>query len=673
MGAMGHRLATDQRRAGGWRCRVNDLPLRWQILLPIALVLLLGVLSPFASLLALHASSRGFRHAGARHWRLTTDLTAIQSDHLRHRLLVTDFLTSAHPQARARIEQQLAAVEGRLRAATSRSLESSQVAAELGIGGDASPQPRSSPALTQRSAGRRADSFRLGRISQRYLRATARVLGLARSGRQQEAHVLSTRVVQPLLLQASQIATAMFHAENEQLAARHAEATRVASRRLTAVVVICCLAAVAALALTLGLARSLTRRLGALLAGAQTFAAGTLSSVIDVTARDEIGTIARQLNDMASRLSELLSELRTSEGRLRSVVDSSEAIIYIKDTAGRYLLANRQLAELVGLDAREIVGRTDGEVFGSAAAAAFSANDRLVIEARCAMEFEERVRDDSVSPVYLSAKFPLFTERGEIYGVGGISTDITQRKQVEQLKSDFVAAASHDLRTPLTSIRGAIGLLDGAVFGPLPDKARELVRIAVVNTDRLIRLVNTMLDLEKIEAGQLELRLERVPLSEIVDETIASLAALAAGSRVALVADVPDTKLAARGDRDHLLRVLTNLLGNALKVSPTGGRVTLSGAADGPDWLRLAVTDQGPGIGKRAQAQLFRKYYQVQAGAHSKGGTGLGLALCKAIVEQHGGVVGVQSEVGRGATFFVRLPREHDPPSPSTTTATTTT
>ncbi len=227
--------------------------------------------------------------------------------------------------------------------------------------------------------------------------------------------------------------------------------------------------------------------------------------------------------------------------------------------------------------------------------------------------------------------------------------------KLEQAKDAFVAMVSHDLRTPLTSILGSLRLLEGGALGGLPEQAMELVEIGRSSSERLLRLLDGLLDLQKIEAGRLERRRAPVEPRALAERAIAELRVLSEAAEVELVAQV-----AAEGpleaDADRLLQVLTNLLGNAIKFSPRGARVTLEIGAAG-ERVRFAVRDEGPGIAAEECAQLFERFSQLEEGRRHGGGTGLGLAISKAIVEAHGGEIGVESRLGEGSCFWLELPR----------------
>lgn len=227
---------------------------------------------------------------------------------------------------------------------------------------------------------------------------------------------------------------------------------------------------------------------------------------------------------------------------------------------------------------------------------------------------------------------------------------------IERLKNEFVSLVSHELRTPLTSIKGSLGLILGGACGELNDDLRDLLTIAYTNSDRLIKLINEILDLSKIEAGQVPLKTAPIDLTEVVEQSVMEISGFAQQRGVLIVTSLePDLPL-VQADADQIQRVLMNLLSNALKFSPADDQVVISGEyRDG--WVTIRVKDHGIGIPPEHHERIFNKFQQVQSVVTRKlGGTGLGLAICKAIMDQHGGRIGVESEPGRGSCFYFSLP-----------------
>ena len=241
---------------------------------------------------------------------------------------------------------------------------------------------------------------------------------------------------------------------------------------------------------------------------------------------------------------------------------------------------------------------------------------------------------------------------------------LSERSELDLLKDEFISTVSHELRTPLTSIRGALGLLSSGVIGDVDAKAQNLLRIAVTNTDRLIRLINDILDLERMESGRAPLQIRRCSLRDLAQQAIETMTPMADASTVhlelagftAAQAAFPEA-LFFDGDTDRILQVLTNLLSNAIKFSPTASTVRVHTEATA-DSILLKVSDEGRGIPSDKLDSIFDRFQQVEpADARQKGGTGLGLAICRSIVQQHSGSIWAQRNLGVGTTFYVLLPR----------------
>lgn len=254
---------------------------------------------------------------------------------------------------------------------------------------------------------------------------------------------------------------------------------------------------------------------------------------------------------------------------------------------------------------------------------------------------------------------------------------LVQRSELDQIKDEFISTVSHELRTPLTAIRGALGLLSAGLMGAMDAKAQNLLRIAVTNTDRLIRLINDILDLERMESGRAPLQVRRCSFRDLAQQAIETMTPLAEAThvRLELVLIAAPEAVFFDGDSDRILQVLTNLLSNAVKFSPPNSIVEVRIEAT-PDAVLLRISDQGRGIPIDKLDSIFDRFQQVEASdARQKGGTGLGLAICRTIVQQHNGSIWAESNMqhqrGPGASLYVSLPRNsrtQDPNTPRTVT-----
>jgi PAS domain S-box-containing protein len=353
---------------------------------------------------------------------------------------------------------------------------------------------------------------------------------------------------------------------------------------------------------------------------------------------------------------------------LSAVLDSLSEGIVACDADGRLTLFNRATCELHGrapadMSADEWARHYD--LYRADGATRMATSEVPLVRALggevvSGLEMVIAPRDRAARTV--TATGQRFTDAGgRVLGAVVALHDITERAESDRRKSEFVSTVSHEIRTPLTSIRGSLGLLQAGVAGALPERAAGLVRIATANAERLVRLVNDVLDLEKVEAGRLDYRMAPQDPAELVRAAAEGIGGMAAAAQIEVVVDAGATRPVI-GDRDRLLQVLTNLLSNAVKVSPEHSPVVVSAcdvapSAGAPAMVRFAVEDFGPGIPSEKLGLLFRKFQQLD-GSDSRrhAGTGLGLAITKAMVEQHGGRVGVASEPGRRTVFWCELP-----------------
>lgn len=240
-----------------------------------------------------------------------------------------------------------------------------------------------------------------------------------------------------------------------------------------------------------------------------------------------------------------------------------------------------------------------------------------------------------------------------------VITDCSDRKKIERRISEFYSTVSHELRTPLTSISGSLRLMEGGIVGNLPEEAKQLVRIGRMEADRLIRLVSDLLDIRKLQSNAFAFNLAYVSSAEFLRKRLNALKYMAQSDNIELDADVR-SEASFYGDEDRVAQALTNLIANAIKFSPEGGKVmvrveeTMSGQCE---MIRFSVIDNGPGIDVEDQSKLFKLFQQLDSSdSREKGGTGLGLAISKELVERQGGSIGLDSAIGKGSTFWFELP-----------------
>jgi NtrC-family two-component system sensor histidine kinase KinB len=255
---------------------------------------------------------------------------------------------------------------------------------------------------------------------------------------------------------------------------------------------------------------------------------------------------------------------------------------------------------------------------------------------------------------YLFSITPVKTEAGSMLGVVMLLRDVTTLKELDRLKSEFVMTASHELRTPLTSMGMSIDLLREGAVDKLNDKEQQLLSAAHEELERIKALVNSLLDLSKIEAGKIEMEFDRVAVQLLFEKAVSTLITQANDKEVELSFSLPSALPQVKADGNKITWVLTNLIANALRYTSSGGRIQLFAEHLGPQ-VHLSVSDDGAGIPYEYQSKIFEKFVQVEKDK-AVHGSGLGLAICKEIVRAHGGTIWVDSLPGEGSTFTFTLP-----------------
>jgi hypothetical protein len=355
--------------------------------------------------------------------------------------------------------------------------------------------------------------------------------------------------------------------------------------------------------------------------------------------------------------------------QLAALVESSEDAIIGMNLEGKIISWNMGAQRIYGYSSEEV----EGQSVVSLLVPKMEGDELLqVLEDNATeaqldhRETQHITKDGRLIDVFLTVS-PVIDSEGNITGASTIARDISDRRAVEQMKNEFVSVVSHELRTPLTSIRGSLGLLLTGKLGTLSDKGQRMLEIAVNNTDRLIRLINDILDLERLESGKVTLNKQPCQIAELMQQAAEVMQAMADKAGVTL--SISPVSLPVFADPDRLIQVLTNLLSNAIKFSPPSGTIWMTAELVGEklqgDSISLArshptiliqVKDQGRGIPADKLEKVFGRFQQVDASdARQKGGTGLGLAICRNIIQQHGGKIWVESELGQGSTFSFTL------------------
>ncbi len=381
----------------------------------------------------------------------------------------------------------------------------------------------------------------------------------------------------------------------------------------------------------------------------------------------ELATALAESRELTSVTAESRRRVEAAHADLLATLETVPAALMIFNTDGSVRLRNRAATEVMGIEPQNPeLRRNYWDRFKRIAkdGSLISRNDwvssrALKGEVVRNEELEIHHPDGRVFPI-LASGAPLRNELGHVAGAIVAFQDIARMREVDRMKDEFVSVVSHELRTPLTSIRGSVQLVLDDPQAVADAEHRQLLQIALNNCERLVRIINDILDVSKIESGNLALRKKPAHVAELVRQSIDVVANPARIARVSLTADIPANIRPVMVDPDRIVQALVNLLSNAVKFAPADStvKVSVTGTAH---TITIAVSDQGEGIAPENLNRLFQKFQQVDSSSsRKKGGTGLGLAITKALVEQHGGKIFVDSELNKGTRFSFTLPAATD-------------
>ncbi len=376
---------------------------------------------------------------------------------------------------------------------------------------------------------------------------------------------------------------------------------------------------------------------------------------------EDYTALNQRLEQQLLELEEARRQVEASGRKLALFAERSPIAVFEFDPEGRVLNMNPAAETLFGYSSSELTGRAGTEnLFSSAAKSDVAERWRNLIRSRepvFGLRLEN-VRRDGVEITCEWSLTPLVNPENRVISVIVQGRDITQQLEVERMKEEFTSTLSHELRTPLTSIIGSLQLINSGVLGDIDKDVLELTAIAERNGQRLLDLINDILDVEKIESGKLTLFSEPLLLGEVVAESLTLNRGFADRFKVRLATagEIPPVQVNA--DRKRLLQVMTNLLSNAAKFSPEGATVAVTLAVLEGNVVRVGVEDSGPGIPESFRGRIFGRFAQADMShTRQKGGTGLGLSICKRLLEMMGGKIGFSDRHGGGTIFWFELPK----------------
>jgi PAS domain S-box-containing protein len=380
----------------------------------------------------------------------------------------------------------------------------------------------------------------------------------------------------------------------------------------------------------------------------------------EIDLRDLNADLERRVEARTAELRTALDVVRDNQMRVQTILETAQDAFIGMDLQGHITDWNGHAEYLLGWRREDALGKSLADLlvppryhhsYVSAMARYAETGDADFLKRRA-----ERLvvrRDGKEIPVEMTIGL-IKVNNAEFFGA--FLHDISKRQEIQRMKNEFVSTVSHELRTPLTAIRGAVDLLDGDIVGDLPPEAKGLLSIASKNCTRLMRLINDILDIERIESGQMQYRFEPQGILSLVNEAVEATQPYATQFQATLMLAPEAIDATVNVDGDRIVQVIVNLLSNAAKFSPSGGQVRVN-VQRMDDMVRVSVKDRGAGIAEEFRGRIFEKFGIVDASdTRKKGGTGLGLNICKRMVQAHGGAIDFRSVAGEGAEFYFDLP-----------------
>lgn len=416
------------------------------------------------------------------------------------------------------------------------------------------------------------------------------------------------------------------------------------------------LAAAISIVVAVLVARSITQPIGEMQEQAMRIARGDYSRRVTVYGKDELGQLAETFNQLGERIEETQDAMESERNRLDSVLSHMTDGVIATDRRGKVTSINEMAMTLLNVKGEEVIGESILELLGIE-------EDYTL---RKLLEKPDEMLIHRENPyrgtVILRTDFAMIRrESGFISGLVAVMHDVTEQEKTEQERREFVSNVSHELRTPLTSMRSYIEALSEGAWKD-EEIAPNFLKVTLDETDRMIRMINDLLDLSRMDSQQSNLQLEYININELVSFVLDRFDMIMnneeKGKKYRIRRDFTQRELWAEVDPDKIIQVIDNIMNNAIKYSPDGGTITVH-LSETHNNILLSITDQGLGIPQKDLQKVFDRFYRVdKARARKQGGTGLGLAITKEVIKAHGGTIWVESQEGRGSTFYITLPYE---------------
>ncbi len=416
------------------------------------------------------------------------------------------------------------------------------------------------------------------------------------------------------------------------------------------------LAIAIAIVVSVLIAHSITQPIGEMQEQALRIARGDYSHKVEINAKDELGQLAESFNQLAERIEETQEAMEAERNRLDSVLTHMTDGVVATDRRGKVITINEMALSLLSLKQEDAIGQSILTLFQLDEEYSL----RSLLENTKEMLIERPSPVPHFQDLILRVDFSMIRrESGFISGLVAVLHDVTEQEKTEQERRDFVSNVSHELRTPLTSMRSYLEALEDGAWKD-PEIAPHFLQVTLEETDRMIRMINDLLNLSKMDSGNAQMQMELVNFNNLVNFVLDrfDMMVTSQNKNYQIKREFTKRDLWLEIDTDRLIQVIDNIMNNAIKYSPDGGTVTVR-LIETHNHIILSITDEGMGIPRKDLNKIFDRFYRVdKARARQQGGTGLGLAISREVLKAHGGSIWVESRENQGSTFYVSLPYE---------------